>query len=39
MSGVFLGWLLLHESINLSLILGAVLVMGGVYLTNRVNSS
>jgi drug/metabolite transporter (DMT)-like permease len=38
-SGVFLGWLLLHESINLSLILGAVLVMGGVYLTNRVNSS
>jgi drug/metabolite transporter (DMT)-like permease len=38
-SGVFLGWLLLDESINLSLILGAVLVMGGVYLTNRVNSS
>lgn len=38
-SGVFLGWLLLNESIDLSLILGAVLVMGGVYLTNRINSS
>lgn len=38
-SGVFLGWLLLNELINLSLILGAVLVIGGVYLTNRVNSS
>jgi drug/metabolite transporter (DMT)-like permease len=38
-SGVFLGWLLLNESINLSLILGALLVMSGVYLTNRVNSA
>jgi len=34
-SGVFFGWLLLGESVNLSIITGASLVLGGVYLTNR----
>jgi drug/metabolite transporter (DMT)-like permease len=34
-SGVFFGWLLLGETVNLSLILGAALVMAGVWLTNR----
>ncbi len=34
-SGVFFGWLLLDETINLSLIVGAVLVLAGVTLTNR----
>jgi drug/metabolite transporter (DMT)-like permease len=34
-SGVFLGWLLLGEAINFSLIAGAALVIGGVYWTNR----
>jgi drug/metabolite transporter (DMT)-like permease len=34
-SGVFLGWLLLDEVVNLSLLAGASLVVGGVYLTNR----
>jgi len=33
-SGVFLGWLLLREPVNLSIIAGAALVVGGVYLTN-----
>jgi len=33
-SGVFLGWLLLGEPVNLSIVAGAALVMGGVYLTN-----
>jgi drug/metabolite transporter (DMT)-like permease len=36
-SAVFLAWLLLHETIHLSLIVGAVLVTGGVYLTNSGN--
>jgi drug/metabolite transporter (DMT)-like permease len=34
-SGVFLGWLLLDEAINLSLLAGAALVIGGVFLTHR----
>lgn len=34
-SGVFFGWLMLDEAVNLSLVAGAVLVMAGVYLTNR----
>jgi drug/metabolite transporter (DMT)-like permease len=34
-SGVFFGWLMLHEIINLSLLVGAVLVITGVYLANR----
>ena len=34
-SGVFFGWLILDEIVNLSLLVGAVLVMAGVYLTNR----
>ncbi len=34
-SGVFFGWLILDEAINLSLIVGAVLVLAGVMLTNR----
>ena len=34
-SGVFFGWLILDEAINLSLIVGAVLVVAGVMLTNR----
>jgi len=34
-SGVFFGWLLLGEAINLSLILGAAMVIVGVWLTNR----
>ncbi len=33
-AGVFLGWLLLGESVNLSIIAGATLVLSGVYLTN-----
>jgi drug/metabolite transporter (DMT)-like permease len=33
-SGVFLGWLLLGEPINISIIGGASLVLSGVYLTN-----
>lgn len=38
-SGVFFGWLLLGETVNLSLLVGAVLVMAGVYLTNRSDKS
>jgi drug/metabolite transporter (DMT)-like permease len=34
-SGVFFGWLLLGEIVNLSLLAGAVLVLAGVTLTNR----
>lgn len=34
-SGVFFGWLMLDEAVNLSLIAGAALVIAGVYLTNR----
>lgn len=34
-SGVFFGWLILDETINLSLVVGAVLVLVGVTLTNR----
>jgi drug/metabolite transporter (DMT)-like permease len=34
-SGVFFGWLILDEVINLSLSVGAVLVLAGVTLTNR----
>ena len=34
-SGVFFGWLILDEAINLSLIVGAILVLTGVMLTNR----
>jgi drug/metabolite transporter (DMT)-like permease len=37
-SGVFLGWLLLREPVNLSIIAGALLVVGGVYLTNAPRS-
>jgi drug/metabolite transporter (DMT)-like permease len=33
-AGVFLGWLLLKESINVSILAGAILVVSGVYLTN-----
>jgi drug/metabolite transporter (DMT)-like permease len=33
-SGVFLGWLLLSEPVNLSIITGASLVVGGICLTN-----
>lgn len=36
-SGVFFGWLLLAETISLSLLAGALLVLSGVYLTNRGN--
>ena len=38
-SGVLLGWLLLDESINLSLLTGAALVIGGVYLTNQIKNT
>ena len=38
-SGVLLGWLLLDESINLSLLIGAALVIGGVYLTNKIKNT
>jgi drug/metabolite transporter (DMT)-like permease len=34
-SGVFFGWLMLDEAVNLSLLAGAALVIAGVYLTNR----
>jgi len=34
-SGVFFGWLILGETVNLSLLAGATLVIAGVYLTNR----
>ncbi|MHB9097132.1 MAG: DMT family transporter [Syntrophales bacterium] len=34
-SGIFFGWLILSEAVNLSLLVGALLVMAGVYLTNR----
>ena len=34
-SGVILGWLILDETINLSLVLGALLVISGAWLTNR----
>jgi drug/metabolite transporter (DMT)-like permease len=33
-SGVFFGWLILDETVNLSLLAGAVMVMAGVYFTN-----
>jgi drug/metabolite transporter (DMT)-like permease len=36
-SAVVLAWLLLHETMHLSLIVGAVLVTAGVYLTNSGN--
>jgi drug/metabolite transporter (DMT)-like permease len=38
-SGVFLGWLILGEAVNFSLLAGAALVVGGVYLTNRPRQS
>lgn len=34
-SGVLLAWLILHEAITLSLIIGGVLVLLGIYLINR----
>ncbi len=34
-SGVVLGWLILDETIDLSLLVGAVMVVGGVALVNR----
>lgn len=34
-SGVLLGWMILDETINLSLVLGALLVISGAWLTNR----
>jgi len=34
-SGVLLGWLILDETVNLSLLFGAVLVISGAWLTNR----
>ena len=34
-SGVFFGWLILGETVNLSLLAGAALVMAGITLTNR----
>jgi drug/metabolite transporter (DMT)-like permease len=34
-SGVFFGWLLLGEAVNLSLAAGAALILAGVYRTNR----
>lgn len=34
-SGVFLGWLILDEALNLSLLFGAALVITGAWLTNR----
>lgn len=37
-AGVFLGWLLLKETLNMSIIAGAILVVGGVYLTNMTGS-
>ena len=37
-AGVFLGWLLLGESVNMSIIAGATFVVGGVYLTNMPRS-
>jgi drug/metabolite transporter (DMT)-like permease len=33
-SGVFLGWLILNETLDWSIMIGAVLVVGGVFLTN-----
>jgi len=33
-SGVFLGWLILNETLDWSILVGAVLVVGGVFLTN-----
>jgi drug/metabolite transporter (DMT)-like permease len=38
-SGVFFGWQILDESVNLSLLAGAALIMAGVYLTNRPRGS
>lgn len=38
-SGVLLGILILHESVSLSLILGGLLVLSGVWLTNRKSAS
>jgi drug/metabolite transporter (DMT)-like permease len=37
-AGVFLGWLLLGEPVNMSIIAGAIFVVGGVYLTNMPRS-
>ena len=37
-AGVFLGWLLLGEPVNMSIIAGATLVVGGVFLTNMSRS-
>jgi drug/metabolite transporter (DMT)-like permease len=34
-SGVFLGWLILGETVNFSLLAGTVMVVGGVYWTNH----
>jgi drug/metabolite transporter (DMT)-like permease len=39
LSSVLLAFLLLHESVDASLLTGAVLIVGGVYLTNRAPSS
>jgi drug/metabolite transporter (DMT)-like permease len=38
-SGVFFGWLILGETVNLSLLAGAALVMAGITLTNRPQDS
>ncbi len=38
-SSIFFGWLILGEAVNLSLLVGALLVMAGVYLTNRRRSA
>jgi drug/metabolite transporter (DMT)-like permease len=35
LSSVLLAFLLLHEPMDVSLLTGAVLIVGGVYLTNR----
>lgn len=34
-SGVFLGWLILDETVDWSLMAGACMIIGGVFLTNR----
>lgn len=38
-SGVFFGWLILGETVNLSLLAGAALVLAGITLTNRPQDS
>jgi drug/metabolite transporter (DMT)-like permease len=32
---VFFGWLLLHESVNVGMLLGSLVTLGGVYMVNR----